>query len=162
LGRPFTFFKFRTMHSNCDVEIHKAYVKKLINGDHEDINHGTEKDPMFKIVSDNRVTLIGKWLRRTSLDEIPQLFNVIKGYMSLIGPRPPLPYEVEVYKTGIISVLWEVKPGITGLWQVSGRNRTTFDEMVKFDIQYAENASLLLDIKIVFKTAAAMSVLEGC
>ncbi len=161
LGKSFIFFKFRTMYTNCDSTIHEEYVKKLINGHCNDINKGTQKAPLYKLTKDPRITVIGKWLRRTSLDEIPQLINVIKGDMSLVGPRPPVPYEVDEYKNWHYRRIMEVKPGITGLWQVSGRNRMTFEEMVKLDIQYAENVSFLLDLKILFKTVKAVLSFEG-
>ena len=160
LGRPFNFLKFRTMYTDCDSSIHEKYVKSLINGDNE-INNGTGKVPLYKLSNDTRITTIGKFLRKTSIDEIPQLINVIKGEMSLVGPRPPLSYEVEEYKNWHYRRILEVKPGITGLWQVSGRNKTTFDEMVKMDIQYSENWSFLLDLKILFKTVKAVLDCEG-
>jgi lipopolysaccharide/colanic/teichoic acid biosynthesis glycosyltransferase len=110
---------------------------------------------MYKIKNDPRVTPIGRFLRKTSLDEFPQFLNVLLGQMSLVGPRPPIPYEVESYE------LWhrkrlDMKPGITGLWQVSGRNRLTFDEMVRMDLYYIENWSLLVDLKIILQTLPVM------
>src|SRR4029077_16034321 len=114
---------------------------------------------VFKLTNDPRVTRIGRFLRRTSLDELPQFLNVLKGQMSLVGPRPPIPYEVEVYETWHRRRLLAVKPGITGLWQVKGRSRTTFDEMVRLDLQYARNVSLRTDLSILLATPRA--VLSG-
>lgn len=161
LGRGFPFLKFRTMYTNSDTKIHEEYVKKLINGNLEEINKGTDDSPMYKLTDDPRITPIGKYLRALSLDELPQLINVLKGDMSLVGPRPPIRYEVEAYQNWHYRRISEVKPGITGLWQVTGRNQTTFDEMVRLDIQYAENWSLDLDIKIMIRTLFAVFGAEG-
>ena len=114
---------------------------------------------VFKMTADPRVTSVGRWLRRSSLDELPQLINVLKGEMSLVGPRPPLPYEVASYKSWHRLRLIAVKPGITGLWQVRGRSRVKFNDMVRLDLMYARNWSVWLDIKILLKTPAA--VLSG-
>lgn len=160
-GKPFLFLKFRTMYVDCDENCHKEYIRKLINGNHEEANLGTKDMPYYKLVNDPRITCLGKILRQSGLDEIPQLFNVLRGKMSLIGPRPPILYEVEEYKSWHFRRLFQVKPGITGLWQVSGRNRTTFDEMVRLDIQYAENLSLFLDIKILLFTLKAVLESDG-
>ncbi|MBI2377211.1 MAG: sugar transferase [Deltaproteobacteria bacterium] len=148
-GRHFKFLKFRTMHVNNDDSIHREYAKQWIQ---EGKAH-TEKDGerIFKIEKDPRIFAIGHLLRRYSIDELPQLFNVLRGDMSLIGPRPSIPYEVEAYRP------WhrrrfEGPQGITGLWQVSGRNRLSFDEMVKLDIEYIENWSIGLDLKILLRT----------
>ncbi len=151
-GRLFDFYKFRSMYNNNDEHIHKNYIKSLISGKYDAINNGSEEDPLFKMKDDPRVTPIGRFLRKTSLDELPQLWNVLKGDMSLIGPRPPIPYEVEAYKTWHLRRLIEMKPGITGLWQVSGRNKLTFDDQVRLDIKYTKRWSFLLDLKILFKT----------
>ena len=161
LGTPFTFFKFRTMKNNCDDQIHKQYVKKLIEAKNDEINLGTVENPQYKLTKDPRVTSIGLFLRKLSIDELPQLFNVLKGEMSLVGPRPPISYEIEEYQNWHYRRILEVKPGITGLWQVSGRNKTTFDEMVRLDIHYAENWSLWLDIKILFKTIKVLFYFNG-
>jgi lipopolysaccharide/colanic/teichoic acid biosynthesis glycosyltransferase len=155
-GKPFTFLKFRSMRVNNDATIHKEYVTRFISGDTR-LSPGEQE--VFKITNDPRVTWFGRILRRTSLDELPQLFNVLKGEMSLIGPRPALPYEFECYDLWHRRRVLEVKPGITGLWQVSGRSRTSFDEMVRLDLQYARNWSLWLDVKILFRTPGA--VLSG-
>jgi lipopolysaccharide/colanic/teichoic acid biosynthesis glycosyltransferase len=161
LGRSFIFLKFRSMAAGADQNLHRRYVKELINARHETINRGTEENPLYKITNDPRVTPLGRILRKSSLDELPQLFNILKGEMSLVGPRPPIPYEVQQYKLWHYGRFFEVKPGLTGLWQVSGRNRTSFEDMVRFDLQYAENWSLWLDIKIILKTLTAVFTTEG-
>ncbi len=151
-GRRFPFYKFRSMYTNIDDRIHREYVANLIQGNLEKINKGKRGDSFFKMKDDPRVTPLGKFIRQTSLDELPQLFNVLKGHMSLVGPRPPLPYEVERYKPWHLRRILEMKPGITGLWQVSGRSKTTFDEMVRLDLRYVQNWSIWLDLKILIKT----------
>ena len=154
-GRIFLCYKFRTMNADADDSVHREAYKRNILGDSA-ANAGDEERPVFgKVKDDYRVTKTGRWLRRSSLDELPQLFNVLKGDMSVVGPRPPIPYEVEGYE------LWhrkrlDMKPGITGLWQVSGRNRLTFDEMVRTDLYYIENWSLWLDLKIILLTLPAV------
>jgi lipopolysaccharide/colanic/teichoic acid biosynthesis glycosyltransferase len=152
-GLPFTMLKFRTMHVNADAAIHQAYVSQFINRGGEDCRSATG---VFKITNDPRVTRMGRFLRNTSLDELPQLLNVLQGNMSLVGPRPPLPYEVEQYKPWHCRRVLEAKPGITGLWQVTGRSRTTFDDMVRLDLRYARSRSFLTDVKILMATPAAV------
>ncbi len=149
-GRQFSFYKFRTMQANNDDSEHREYLKNYIAGEAENIGEET----VFKL-DDARVTRIGKHLRRLSLDELPQIFNVLRGEMSIVGPRPPIPYEVEEYNATQRRRL-DMKPGITGLWQVSGRNRLTFDQMLTLDVFYIENWSLWLDLKIILKTIPAM------
>jgi lipopolysaccharide/colanic/teichoic acid biosynthesis glycosyltransferase len=144
-----------------DDAIHREYVKKLIEGHHDQINEGDADDPVYKLQSDARVTAVGRIIRRTSMDELPQLVNVLKGEMSLVGPRPPIPYEIEDYQSWHMRRLQEVRPGITGLWQVEGRSRTTFDEMVRLDLRYIRNWSLWLDIKILFKTVVVVIRCDG-
>ncbi|HEU4835555.1 MAG TPA: sugar transferase [Pyrinomonadaceae bacterium] len=156
-GRLFLLYKFRTMKAGADPELHREYQKAFIAGRAE-AQVGNDSKPTYKLLADPRVTRVGKLLRRTSLDEVPQLLNVLLGDMSLVGPRPPIPYEVEAYE------LWhrkrlDMKPGLTGLWQVSGRNRLPFEEMVRLDLFYIENWSLLLDLKIILQTALVM--IEG-
>lgn len=154
-GRRFLCYKFRTMETGADESIHREAYAKNIEGRH-DANAGDEKAPVFgKVKDDPRITRVGRFLRQTSLDELPQFINVFRGEMSVVGPRPPIPYEVEEYDIWHRKRL-DMKPGITGLWQVSGRNRLTFDEMVRVDIYYIENWSLLLDLKIIFLTLPAM------
>ena len=147
-GAPFTFYKFRTMVDGNDPSIHQKYVEQLITQGSEAAKGDTGS---FKIGNDPRVTRFGRILRRTSIDELPQLINMLLGDMSLVGPRPPLRYEVELYSARAMRRL-EVRPGITGLWQVSGRCQTTFDEMVDLDIEYVDNWSLGLDAKIILRT----------
>lgn len=152
-GEPFRFLKFRSMHVGNDDRIHREYTQKLIT---EGAAAGADqKGVVYKIQKDPRLIPIGAFIRKYSIDELPQLFNVLKGDMSLIGPRPPIPYEVEVYR-GWHKRRFEGPPGITGLWQVSGRNRLTFDEMVKLDIEYLENWSFTKDLKILWRTAGVV------
>ena len=152
-GKPFKMLKFRTMYVNADHGIHKTFVSQLIKGAAVAAAAG---DAPFKIQNDPRVTPIGRFLRKSSLDELPQLWNVLRGEMSLVGPRPPLAYEVDEYKRWHYRRVLEAKPGITGLWQVSGRSRTTFDEMVRLDLRYAKNCSAWTDIKILLATPRAV------
>ena len=160
LGKRFTFLKFRSMCANNDPSIHKKYVCKFIKcADNLPGANGTNK--VFKITDDPRVTPIGRILRKTSLDELPQLFNVLKGDMSLVGPRPPIPYELENYDIWHRSRILEMKPGLTGLWQVYGRSRSTFDEMVRLDIRYTNEWSLWMDIKLLLHTPRAVVMSKG-
>ncbi len=158
-GREFTFLKFRTMYHNCDQSLHREYVTRLIENRAE--THEANGKTFFKLAQDPRVTPLGRLLRITSLDELPQLFNVLKGEMSLVGPRPPIPYEVERYKSWQLRRLLEAKPGITGLWQVCGRATTTFDEQVRLDLRYVESQSLWLDLLILLKTFKAVFTTKG-
>ena len=155
-GIRFPFYKFRSMQWSVDDKIHREYVANLIKGNLNKINQGDEKEPLYKMKSDNRVTKVGRIIRKLSIDELPQFFNVLKGEMSLVGPRPPIPYEVEKYEAWHLRRILEVKPGITGLWQVDGRSKTSFDDMVRLDLRYAKNWSLWLDIKILLKTVRAV------
>jgi lipopolysaccharide/colanic/teichoic acid biosynthesis glycosyltransferase len=147
------------MHCNADDRIHRDYVGKLITGDLDSINQGGKAKPLYKMKDDPRVTRVGRLIRKTSMDELPQLFNVLRGEMSLVGPRPPLPYEAEKYQSWHLRRVLEVKPGITGVWQVSGRSKTSFDDMVRMDLRYTRTCSLALDLKILIKTVKV--VLEG-
>jgi len=160
-GKLFKFYKFRTMYNNNDEHIHKKYIQNLISGKYDSINNGSNDDPLFKLKNDPRITAIGRFLRKTSLDELPQLWNVLKGEMSLIGPRPPIPYEVEAYEPWHLRRVQEVKPGITGLWQVSGRNKLTFDDQVRLDIKYVKSWSFFLDLKILLKTIPVLIFFTG-
>jgi exopolysaccharide biosynthesis polyprenyl glycosylphosphotransferase len=154
-GRIFLCLKFRTMHHDSDDSIHRESYRKNIAGA-ADANAGDNERPLFgKVKDDPRVSQIGKWLRRTSIDELPQLFNVLLGDMSVVGPRPPIPYEVKEYAVRHRKRL-DMKPGMTGLWQVSGRNRLSFEEMVRIDLYYIENWSLWLDLKILIMTLPAI------
>ena len=157
-GRIFLCYKFRTMKADADENIHREAYRKNIEG-LEEANAGNDEKPVFgKVKDDPRITKIGRILRRTSLDELPQFLNVLRGEMSIVGARPPIPYEVEEYDLKHRRRL-DMKPGITGLWQVSGRNRLTFEEMVRIDLYYIENWSLWLDLKIILLTLPA--VLRG-
>jgi len=160
-GTRFPFYKFRSMYWNVDDQTHREYVSNLIMGELEKINQGDEETPLFKMKYDARITRVGKIIRKTSVDELPQFFNVLKGEMSLVGPRPPIPYEVEKYEPWHLRRILEVKPGITGLWQVSGRSTTSFDDMVRLDLRYAENWSLWLDLKILLRTVKAVFCSKG-
>jgi len=151
-GVRFPLHKFRSMYSDVDDRIHREYVGNLIEGRLGAVNQGDRRNPFFKMKDDPRVTRVGKILRNLSLDELPQLFNVLRGQMSLVGPRPPILYEIEKYESWHLRRILEMKPGLTGLWQVSGRSTTTFDEMVRLDLRYVKNWSLWLDLKILAKT----------
>jgi len=157
-GRAFTMLKLRTMYVDADSSVHEAYVKRYIAGEvgAEAGNDAT----VFKLVGDARITPVGRWLRKLSLDELPQLINVLRGDMSLVGPRPPLPYEVEHYRPRALQRL-RAKPGITGLWQVSGRNQTTFDEMIDLDLQYIEGWSVWRDLWILCRTIPVVLFPDG-
>jgi lipopolysaccharide/colanic/teichoic acid biosynthesis glycosyltransferase len=153
--KPFRVAKFRTMRQGVAADPHRAYVEEMIR--EEAGVAGTER-PMLKLQEDPRITKIGHFLRRTSIDELPQLWNVLRGEMSLVGPRPPIRYEVDAYPARAYR-RFAVRPGVTGLWQVSGRSLVTFSEMIDLDIEYVERRSLLLNLKIVFLTVP--TVLHG-
>jgi len=162
-GKPFTFLKFRSMYVNNDAAVHREYVTQLIEGRaerHPENGNGNGAG-LYKLTNDKRITRVGSFLRRTSLDELPQLFNVLRGDMSLVGPRPAIPYEVAAYQIWHRRRVLEVKPGITGLWQVNGRGRVKFDEMVRLDLRYARDWSPWLDLKILFRTPRAVIIGEG-
>ena len=151
-GHPFTIYKFRTMYVYANENIQRKYLKEILEKENE--------QPVFRIVDDPKITRIGRFLRITSLDELPQLINILKGDMSLVGPRPSLPFEYSKYED------WQkervtVKPGITGLWQISGRFRMSYDEMVKLDISYIKKRSILLDIEILIKTVSLVLTGKG-
>ncbi|PYM32812.1 MAG: UDP-phosphate galactose phosphotransferase [Candidatus Rokuibacteriota bacterium] len=152
-GVPFTFLKFRSMHSTNDPQIHREYVTRLIAGNVDSKVSANDTNGVYKITDDPRVTRVGRFLRKTSLDELPQFLNVLRGEMSMVGPRPPIPYELEA--------LLEVKPGITGLWQVNGRSRLRFDDMVRLDLRYAKGWSPWLDLKILLQTPRAVFSGDG-
>jgi lipopolysaccharide/colanic/teichoic acid biosynthesis glycosyltransferase len=157
--KPFTILKFRTMRVNAGDTLHHEFVTSFIKSGQQAQEAG--KNGMFKLANDPRVTRIGRILRKTSMDELPQLWNVLRGDMSLVGPRPPLHYEVEQYQPWHCRRVLEAKPGITGLWQVAGRSRTTFDEMVRLDLRYAKARSFWTDVKILLATPAAVIVGKG-
>lgn len=160
-GKPFTFLKFRSMYADASDEIHHEYVKKLIKEEKAYAVEADNSEVVYKIKDDPRITPVGRFIRRTSLDELPQFLNVLRGEMSLVGPRPPIPYELEDYEPWHRRRVREAKPGITGLWQVVGRSRTTFNDMVRLDLKYIDSWSLWLDIKILFKTPWAMLTSRG-
>ena len=157
-GKPFIFLKFRSMYADTDSEIHRQYIEQFINQDRTDAASPDQNDGngVYKLTNDPRVTTVGRFLRKTSLDELPQLINVFKGEMSLVGPRPPIPYECQRYDIWHRRRILEIKPGLTGLWQVKGRSSTTFDEMVRLDLKYALEWSLWLDLKILLQTPRAV------
>jgi lipopolysaccharide/colanic/teichoic acid biosynthesis glycosyltransferase len=148
--RPFTMHKLRTMRAEADPGVHKRYVEQLISG--VQVTHTDEKGrELYKLAADDRVTRTGRFLRKTSLDELPQIFDVLRGHMSLVGPRPVIPYEAALYPPSY-ELRFAVKPGITGLWQVSGRNERTYREMVELDIAWAERQSIGLYLSILART----------
>jgi len=154
-SRPFELYKFRTMKVGNNDDAHREFMKQFINGHGEQYldEHGLA---VFKITNDSRVTRVGQFLRRTSLDEIPQFWNVLRGDMSLVGPRPPLAYEVEHYDLWHRQRINELKPGITGFWQVHGRSRCTFDEMTRLDLKHAQPHSLALYLRVLLETPQAV------
>lgn len=158
-GKPFVLVKFRTMYTNIDHDVHKKYVTRFITESTKREPPVPEGAPVYKLTNDKRITRVGRFLRRTSLDEIPQFFNVLMGEMSLVGPRPAVRYEVAVYQTWHRRRVLEFKPGITGLWQVAGRSQVKFDDMVRLDLRYARMWSPWLDLKILLMTPLA--VLRG-
>lgn len=162
-GKSFTFLKFRSMYVGNDSSVHREYVTQLIAGEAERNPGKSNGDGIgvYKLTNDARITWVGAFLRRSSLDELPQLLNVLGGEMSLVGPRPAIPYEVAAYQTWHRRRVLEVKPGITGLWQVSGRCKVTFDEMVRLDLRYAKTWSPWLDMKILLRTPRAVLVGDG-
>ncbi len=161
-GKTFTFLKFRSMYLDNDSELHEEYVKRFIMGTPgARANRREPSEEVYKLTSDPRITTVGRFLRNTSLDEVPQFLNVLWGDMSLVGPRPPVTYEFNRYDLWHKQRLLALKPGITGLWQVDGRSRVKFDEMVRLDIRYARSWSLWLDIKILLHTPRAVLSRDG-
>lgn len=168
LGRgrePFTVHKFRTMHRGVAHDQHREFVLGLINGeppryDAPDASSHDAPGLYYKMTADHRVTRLGRLLRRSSLDELPQLWNVLRGGMSLVGPRPPIPYEVEHYPPHWFA-RFSVKPGVTGLWQVSGRSMVTLEEMVRLDLEYTRRRSLWLNLWILVRTVPAVLGAQG-
>jgi lipopolysaccharide/colanic/teichoic acid biosynthesis glycosyltransferase len=153
--RPFTVLKLRTMYVGNQDQIHRKYVTHLLSADRP---AAAGPDGLFKLAHEPRVTRLGAWLRRSSLDELPQLFNVLRGEMSLVGPRPVLPWEAELFEERY-RPRFLVKPGITGLWQVSGRSRLGMREALELDVEYALGHSFMLDLVILLRTVPA--VLRG-
>ncbi|HSY99694.1 MAG TPA: sugar transferase [Terriglobales bacterium] len=160
-GARFKCLKFRTMYTNNDSRIHQEFIQKFIAGQAGTNKSEPGKTGVYKITNDPRITAVGRFLRKTSLDEFPQFWNVLRGEMSLVGPRPPVPYEFQVYDTWHRRRILEVKPGVTGLWQVSGRSRMSFDDMVRLDLRYSRCWSLGLDLRILMATPRAVLGGEG-
>jgi lipopolysaccharide/colanic/teichoic acid biosynthesis glycosyltransferase len=144
------------MYVNNDHLVHQKFVTEMIANDAERQPASKNDDGVFKLKNDTRITRVGRFLRRTSLDELPQLLNVLKGDMSLVGPRPAIPYELAAYQTWHRRRVLEARPGITGVWQVTGRSRVRFDEMVRMDLRYAMAWSPWLDLKILLRTPLAV------
>lgn len=157
----FRICKFRSMAHNADARLHQAYVQAFIKNDDGAMQQlQGQQTEVRKLVRDPRITRVGRFLRKSSLDELPQLWNVVKGEMSLVGPRPAIPYEVEVYESWHHHRL-NACPGMTGLWQVTARSSADFDQMVRLDIEYIETPSIWQDIKIILKTPAAVVSSKG-
>jgi lipopolysaccharide/colanic/teichoic acid biosynthesis glycosyltransferase len=161
---PFTIYKFRTMKADAKSTLHRQFIVAYIAGDEAKMAELTSakkaEDAKYKLTDDPRVTRVGNFLRKTSLDELPQLWNILMGDMSLVGPRPPIPYEVELYLYHHLERLTTI-PGMTGWWQVKGRSSTSFEEMVRLDVEYIQNQSLWLDLKIIFGTVTAVLAARG-
>jgi lipopolysaccharide/colanic/teichoic acid biosynthesis glycosyltransferase len=155
--RPFVLCKFRTMYTDCPDDVHRAYVTKLLTDEHPPDGG---RDGVFKLEKDDRITRVGRLLRRTSLDELPQLINVIRGDMSLVGPRPALPWEAEMFDA-VYFGRFSVQPGLTGLWQVSGRNSLTMKQGLELDLDYVHSQSLGLDLWILAKTVPVVLSTRG-
>jgi lipopolysaccharide/colanic/teichoic acid biosynthesis glycosyltransferase/GGDEF domain-containing protein len=153
---PFTFYKFRSMRTNADDSVHREFVAKLIQAGNSSSTDSNAKPAAYKLQADPRITGIGRFIRKTSIDELPQLFNVLKGDMSLVGPRPPIPYEAAQYQPWHLRRMMALRPGLTGIWQVEGRSRVPFNEMVRMDLRYIRECSLLLDLKIILKTVVVV------
>jgi len=160
-GDQFVFLKFRSMYVNNDSSAHQEYVKQLIAGNAKSHPGNGDGEAVYKLTGDPRITRVGAFLRRTSLDELPQFVNVLRGEMSLVGPRPAIAYEVENYDVWHRRRLLEAKPGITGLWQVNGRSRVKFDDMVRLDLRYARTWSPWMDLKILLRTPVAVVFGDG-
>jgi exopolysaccharide biosynthesis polyprenyl glycosylphosphotransferase len=154
-GRAFFLYKFRTMKVGADESVHREFAQSFIKGGLEHSALDESSSSIYKLTNDPRITSVGSFLRKTSLDELPQFINILKGEMTLVGPRPPLAYEYECYEDWH-KLRLKVKPGLTGLWQVSGRSSVPFHEMVMLDLYYIEHWSLLLDFQIIMRTVPVM------
>ncbi len=154
-GGIFALFKFRTMRTDCDDSLHREFTRNFIQGRLPEPSLDSGKSEVYKMTDDPRITAVGGFLRKTSLDELPQFINILRSEMTIVGPRPPMPYEYECYDEWH-KLRLKVRPGLTGLWQVSGRSTVPFQEMVMMDIYYIENWSMLLDLKIMIKTVPVM------
>jgi lipopolysaccharide/colanic/teichoic acid biosynthesis glycosyltransferase len=158
-GVPFTFYKFRSMWSDVDHRIHRDFVLGLIrDGEAQPAPPGSNP---YKLSGDARITRVGRFIRKTSIDELPQLFNVLRGDMSLVGPRPPLPYEAANYEPWHLRRILGIQPGLTGLWQVEGRSRVGFNEMVRMDLRYLRKCSFGLDLRILVRTVRVVLTCYG-
>jgi lipopolysaccharide/colanic/teichoic acid biosynthesis glycosyltransferase len=155
--QPFPMLKFRTMYVDCDDRLHREYVSRLLT---EEASPALRTDGLYKLADDPRVTPLGRWLRRTSLDELPQLVNVLRGEMSLVGPRPVLPWEAAQFSP-YHSRRFDVRPGITGLWQTSGRNKVTMTTALDLDVAYVERRSIRLDCAILLRTVGVVLGRQG-
>jgi lipopolysaccharide/colanic/teichoic acid biosynthesis glycosyltransferase len=159
-GAPFVMYKFRSMRTDMDDRAHREFVAKLIDGKAPPAGNGAPAG-VFKMKADPRITAIGRFIRKTSIDELPQFYNVLKGDMSLVGPRPPVPYEAEKYKAWHRRRVFELKPGLTGIWQVEGRSRVSFDDMVRMDLRYLQRCSLRFDLALLLRTVLVVLTCEG-
>ena len=157
-GVEFDLIKFRSMYDRCDDTLHREAIARYMAN--ETVNDGPTTELQYKQVDDPRVTRVGRFIRKTSLDELPQFFNVLRGEMTLVGPRPPVPYELEHYSEHDMLRL-SGKPGLTGVWQVYGRSQVTFHEMVEMDIAYLQQQSLLQDLKLIILTIPVMVLGRG-
>lgn len=157
--RPFTLHKLRTMRAEANPEVHREYVEQLIAGAESTHTDEGGRD-LYKLAADDRVTRVGRFLRKTSLDEVPQLYDVLRGHMSLVGPRPVIPYEAELYPASY-DRRFAVKPGLTGMWQVNGRNERSYREMVELDIAWVERHSIGLYVSIVARTPLVLLQRRG-
>lgn len=157
--RPFTLHKLRTMTMGADPSVHEAYIRQLIAGE-ETTYTGEGGQEYYKLAADERVTRVGRILRRTSVDELPQLFDVVRGHMSLVGPRPVIPYEAALYPASY-DRRFTVKPGLTGLWQVNGRNECTYRQMLAMDLDWVERSSVTLYLSILVRTPLALITRRG-
>ena len=154
-GKPFFLYKFRSMKIDCDDSIHREFTQNYIQGQDSQTSLDGESETLYKIVDDPRITAVGGFLRKTSLDELPQFINILRNEMSVVGPRPPMEYEYEHYDDWH-KLRVKIKPGLTGLWQVSGRSTVPFQEMVMLDLYYIEHWSLRMDLNIMIKTVPVM------
>ncbi len=154
-GKPFFLYMFRSMKIDCDDSIHREFTQNYIHGETSQSSLDGESVALYKIVDDPRITGVGGFLRRTSLDELPQFINILRNDMSVVGPRPPMEYEYEHYDDWH-KLRVKIKPGLTGLWQVSGRSTVPFHEMVMLDLYYIEHWSLRMDLNIMVKTVPVM------
>lgn len=157
--RAFTVHKFRTMRLQADPRVHREYVRALIGGS-ESTHAGEDGRDLYKLAADDRVTRVGRILRKTSLDELPQLYDVLVGRMSIVGPRPVIPYEAELYPA-TFDRRFDVKPGMTGLWQVSGRSERTYREMIALDLEWVQRRSLRLYLSILARTPWVLLLRRG-